>query len=278
MPSLHLPSLIICLDKVQFVLVPASVYNKSVTAQSVKKQKLPKYKAEQLPMNQIESLNLNKKLFGKADPQIDKILSCSRIKLSNSQTVILDGVDTGVLISDFTLHLRQKTQPFQTFTLLYSTLLEYHPLWFLTRMQKLKIEEPGSLSKYECQKLQRLYTQGAAAYGSVRNLAKASRVPVSKVKQFLHSKDSYTNFTLAARKFKRMRAFASFRNEIWCMDLACVDKLAKENNGVKNLLVCQDLFGRTVNAEGMKTKDSHETLRAFSFMTTKRNRPKKDLS
>ena len=36
------------------------------------------------------------------------ILSCCRIKLSNSQTIILDGVDTGVLIPDFTQHLRRK--------------------------------------------------------------------------------------------------------------------------------------------------------------------------
>ena len=46
----------------------------------------------------------------------------------------------------------------------------------------LKIKEAGSLSKYERQKLQRLYTQGAAAYGSVRNLATASILPVSKVR------------------------------------------------------------------------------------------------
>ena len=142
-------------------------------------------------------------------------------------------------------------------------------------MPKLKTEEAGSLSKYERQKLQRLYTQGAAAYGSVRNLAKASRLPVSKVREFLHSKDSYTKFTLAARKFKRMRAFARVRSEIWCTDLAYVDKLAKENNGVKYLLVRQDLFDRTVNAKGMKTKDSQETVKAFSSMITKRNRPKK---
>ena len=132
-----------------------------------------------------------------------------------------------------------------------------------------------SLSKYERQKLQRLYTQGAAAYGSVRNLSKVSRLPVSKVRQFLHSKDSFTKFTLAARKFKRMRAFARFRNEIWCTDLAYVDKLAKENNAVKYLLVCQDLFDRTVNAKGMKTKGSQETVKAFSSMITKKNRPKK---
>ena len=94
----------------QFVLVPASVYSKSVTTQSVTKQELPKYKAEQPPTYQIDSIkrDINQKLFGKADSLIDKILSCSRIKLSNLQTIILDGVDTGVLISDFTLRLRRK--------------------------------------------------------------------------------------------------------------------------------------------------------------------------
>ena len=59
------------------------------------------------------------------------------------------------------------------------------------------------------------------------------------------------------------------------MDLAYVDKLAKENNGVKYLLVRQDLFDRTVNAKGMKTKDSQETVKVFSSMITKKNRPKK---
>ena len=92
----------------QFVLVPASVYNKSVTTQSVTKQEFPKYEAEQPPTFQIDTPNrdINKKLFGKADSLIDKILSCSRIRLSNSQTIYLDGVDTGVLILDFTLHFR----------------------------------------------------------------------------------------------------------------------------------------------------------------------------
>ena len=94
----------------QSVFVPASVYNKSVITQSFTKQELPKYKAEQPPTYKIDSLNryINKNLFGKADALIDKILSCSRIKLSNSQTIVSDGVDTGELSSDFTLHLRRK--------------------------------------------------------------------------------------------------------------------------------------------------------------------------
>ena len=59
------------------------------------------------------------------------------------------------------------------------------------------------------------------------------------------------------------------------MDLAYVDKLAKDNNGVKYLLVRQDLFDRTVDATCSKTKGSKETIRAFLTMITKQNRPKK---
>ena len=59
------------------------------------------------------------------------------------------------------------------------------------------------------------------------------------------------------------------------MDFAYVDKLAKVNNGVKYLLVRQDLFDRTVDAKGMKTKDSKETVRAFLTMITKKIDPQK---
>ena len=60
------------------------------------------------------------------------------------------------------------------------------------------------------------------------------------------------------------------------MDLAFVDKLAKDNNGIKYLLVRQDMFDRTVDAKGRKTKDSKETVKIFSKMITKKNRPKKN--
>ena len=66
-----------------------------------------------------------------------------------------------------------------------------------------------------------------------------------------------------------MQAFARFKIEFWCMDFAYVDKLAKDNNGVKYLLVCQDLFDR------MKTEVSKETVREFLSMITEKNRFKK---
>ena len=58
------------------------------------------------------------------------------------------------------------------------------------------------------------------------------------------------------------------------MVLAYVNKKAKDNKGVKYLLIRQDLLDRTVDAKVMKTKDSKETVRAFLTMITEKNRPK----
>ena len=69
----------------QFVLVPDSVYNRSLITESSKKQELPKYQPSQNRTYQIDSLKkeINKNLFSKADSLVDKILSSPRIKLSN---------------------------------------------------------------------------------------------------------------------------------------------------------------------------------------------------
>ena len=52
----------------QFVFVPAFVYIKSLTSQTVTKQELPKYQTEQNLTYQINSLkkDINKKLFAEA--------------------------------------------------------------------------------------------------------------------------------------------------------------------------------------------------------------------
>ena len=67
-----------------------------------------------------------------------------------------------------------------------------------------------------------------------------------------------------------MGDLARFRNDFRCMDIAYIDNLAKDNNSVKYLLVRQDLFDRTVNAKGMRTKDSQETVKAFSSLISKK--------
>ena len=99
-------------------------------------------------------------------------------------------------------------------------------------LPKRKTEELVSLSKSEKMSLNRLYSSGRAAYGSVQNLSKASGLSKTKVEQFLQTKSSYTKFGPPKRRFRRLQAFSKSINEIWCMDLAFVDKLASQNIGV----------------------------------------------
>ena len=68
-----------------------------------------KYQPSQNPTYQYDSLKkeINKKLFCKAGSLVDKTLSCPRIKLSNPQTFVLDGVETGIFLVHFAQLLRR---------------------------------------------------------------------------------------------------------------------------------------------------------------------------
>ena len=59
------------------------------------------------------------------------------------------------------------------------------------------------------------------------------------------------------------------------MDLAYVDKLAKNNEGIKFLLNRQYWLDRTIDAKGMETKLSGEKARGLSTIITKRIDPGK---
>ena len=109
-------------------------------------------------------------------------------------------------------------------------------------MPKAKTEAAGFLSKSEEAELQRLYRDVKAAYASIKNLQKASGLSKKKFAYFPHSEDSYTKYCHATRHFKRLPGFAKQINEIWCLDLAFMDKLSDTNKGVKCLLVCVTSF------------------------------------
>jgi hypothetical protein len=119
------------------------------------------------------------------------------------------------------------------------------------------------LSKKDYRLLEKLYDKGPGAYGSIENLAKQSKLPKELVSHFLHSKESYNRYHNATRKFKRLSAYASYINDIWCMDLAHVEKLSGDNNGVNYLLVCVDIFSRFVRVHPMKNKFSTTTTESF---------------
>ena len=84
--------------------------NKNLKTLAVTKQELSNYPAQENPTYQIDLLKkeINKKLFARADPLVDKTLSCPPFKLSNSQNLILDGVETGVLVPNVAQQLRFK--------------------------------------------------------------------------------------------------------------------------------------------------------------------------
>ena len=107
----------------QFVLVPLSVYNSSNNPTIVTKQALPKYIPGRNPTNQRDTTKkeITQHLTTSATPLINKVLESFRIKLSKSKTLILDGMDTDVLLKDFAQRLKRKNVPIPN---IYFTLLD----------------------------------------------------------------------------------------------------------------------------------------------------------
>ena len=130
-------------------------------------------------------------------------------------------------------------------------------------MPKAKNEEAGSLSSSEKVKLQRLYREGKAAYGSVQNLQKASGLSKKKVTDFLYRKNSYTKFRQAIRHFKRIPLLQNVSMRFGVLIWLFVDELSEFNNGVKYLLICVDVFSRLVRVQSMKSKYASDAVVAF---------------
>ena len=107
----------------QFVLVPLSVYNIGNNPTIITKQELLKYKPEQKTMYQRDTIKkeINQHLTTSATLLLNKVLESIRIKLSNSNTLILHGIETGVLLKDFAQRLKRKNVPISD---IYFTLLD----------------------------------------------------------------------------------------------------------------------------------------------------------
>ena len=92
-------SLIIWLEVEQFLLVPLFVCNSNKNPTFVTKQELPKYKPEQTPTYHKDTLKkeISQQLSTSDFSLVNKFLESPCIKLSNSNTLILDGMETGVL-------------------------------------------------------------------------------------------------------------------------------------------------------------------------------------
>ena len=94
----------------QFVLVPLSVYDEKIRPSKKILDIKPKTE-EKVPIDPTPIYkSVNRQLKSKSGTSIvDQILESPRIKLSNSDTIILDGRDTLVHIVNFVHDLRRKT-------------------------------------------------------------------------------------------------------------------------------------------------------------------------
>ena len=92
----------------QFVLVLLLCKTSVSIPRQLQRWILQKIKLQKNPDTKLIHLGkeINKKLFTKADSLVDKILPCPRIKLSNSQTLLLDSLKISLLLSDFPQQLR----------------------------------------------------------------------------------------------------------------------------------------------------------------------------
>ena len=130
------------------------------------------------------------------------------------------------------------------------------------------------LSFPEVKKLDQFYLKGPASYGSIKRLQTQSKLPLGKNQSYLETKPSFTKYRSIRLKFPRLKVFVKDINEIWSLDLAHVEKLAKYNRNIKYLLVAVDCLSRYLRVEPMKTKYATEAAEAFKKMI-KNKQPEK---
>ena len=143
-----------------------------------------------------------------------------------------------------------------------------------TKRQNRRRKEKNGLTIKDVKLLDRLYSKGPASFGSSKRLKDFSKRPMTKVKMYLETKPSFTKYRAQRLNFPRLKVIVNDLNEIWSLDLAHVDKLAKYNRDVKYLLLAVDCLSRYLRVEPLKTKNATETAKAFRNMI-KHKQPQK---
>ena len=126
------------------------------------------------------------------------------------------------------------------------------------RQRKRRIERSG-ISIDDVRKLDKLYLNGPASIGSKTSSQNLSKLSMKKNKMYLETKPSFNKYRSRRLRFPRLKIVVNDINDIWSVDLAYVDKIAKYNFGVKHVLVAVDCLSRYLRVEPLKTKYATET-------------------
>ena len=122
--------------------------------------------------------------------------------------------------------------------------------------------------------MEQLYSRGHASFGSSKRLPKHSKLSLAKVKTYLDTKPSFTKYRSIRMQFPRLKVIVKDINEIWSLDLAYVDNLAKYNREVKYLLVAVDCLSQYLRVQPLKTKYATKAADAFKKLI-KHKQPEK---
>ena len=75
-----------------------------------------------------------------------------------------------------------------------------------------------------------------------------------------------------AKKFKRRKVYARFKDNIWAADLSEMGSLSSKNKNVKYLLCAIDVFNKYAWVKSLKDKNGKTVLNAFIEIVDESNR------
>ena len=125
-------------------------------------------------------------------------------------------------------------------------------------------------------KLDKIYydSESSGSYGGVQSLlreAKANGLKVTEklIKSYLSNQASYSLHKSSRKNFTRNPTVVGGIDQQWQADLADMQAIAKQNNGVKYILTVIDIFSKYAWAVPVKNKGSNEMLEAFKSLFKK---------
>ena len=95
-----------------------------------------------------------------------------------------------------------------------------------------------------------------------------------RIRQWLQDQEAYSLTRGARRKYTRSRVIVAGLNSQWDADLMDMVDLAKQNDGVKYVLVAIDIFSRFAHCQPIKSKRGEDVLQALKVIMSGTHQPK----
>ena len=94
-----------------------------------------------------------------------------------------------------------------------------------------------------------------------------------RIRKWLQEQEAYSLTRGARRKYTRSRVIVAGIDSQWDMDLIDMVDLAKQNDGVKYVLVAIDIFSRFAHCQPIKAKKGEDVLQALKLILSGTRKP-----